>query len=77
MKEYMLNNSSVAIYTLHEALVAAGSADTDNVFAQDTALEAHFQGRRVGRLLWNPETYNTELTRLISSGVEVIIVIKE
>lgn len=77
MKEYLLNNSRVAIYTLHEALVAAGSADSDDVFSQDTALESYFEGRRVERLLWNPNTYNTELTQLVKDGVDVVIIIKE
>ena len=78
MKEYLLSNErSVLILDLHEALVAAGSADVDNVFAQDQALEDYFDGRRVARLQWNLSTYNEDLTRLVKDGVDVVIIIKE
>ena len=78
MKEYLLSNDrSVLILDLHEALVAAGSADVDNVFAQDQALEDYFDGRRVARLHWNLTTYNEDLTRLVKDGVDVVIIIKE
>ena len=77
MKEYLLNNSKVDIYTFHEAVVAAGSSESDDVFTQDTAIEEFFKDRKTQRLQWNPNTYNEDLTRCISSGVEVIIIIKE
>lgn len=78
MKEYILSpNNSVKIYELHEALVAAGTCESDDVFAQDTALETLFEGLKVQRLLWNPVTYNESLTRAVREGVEIIILVKE
>ena len=78
MKEYILSpGNSVKIYELHEALVAAGTNELDDVFTQDTALETLFEGSKVQRLLWNPVTYNERLTQAVREGVEIIILVKE
>lgn len=75
MKEYIVDrNRKIMIYELHEALVMAGSSDTDHVFHQDQALETFFSGSRVRRLLWNPATYDSLLTQAISEGVDVLII---
>jgi hypothetical protein len=75
MKEYIVDRDRrVAIYELHEALVAAGSSDHDHVFEQDQALETFFSGCRVQRLLWNPVTYDSLLNEAISEGVDVVII---
>jgi hypothetical protein len=75
MKEYIVDRDRrVAIYELHEALVAAGSSDHDHVFEQDQALEIFFSGCRVQRLLWNPVTYDSLLDEAISEGVDVVII---
>lgn len=77
MKFYKLNDSTIRIYEQHEALTAAGSDEHDDVFEQDAALEEFFQDCKVEHLVWNLSTYNEDLTRLVSSGAEVIIIIRE
>ena len=78
MKEYVIDrNRRIMIYELHEALVAAGSSDTDHVFEQDQKLESFFSGCRVQRLLWNPATYDSLLSQAISDSVEVIIITRD
>jgi hypothetical protein len=75
MKEYIVDlDRSIMIYDLHEALVAAGSSDTDHVFEQDQALESFFTGCRVRRLLWDPQTYDQDLQEAVSDSVEVLII---
>jgi len=78
MKEYIVDrNRRIMIYELHEALVAAGSSDTDHVFEQDQKLESFFTGCRVRRLLWDPATYDQELEQAISDSVEVLIITRK
>ena len=78
MKEYIIDrNRRIMIYELHQALVAAGSSDTDHVLDQDQALETFFSGCRVRRLLWNPETYDRLLEQAISDSVEVLIITRK
>lgn len=77
MNEYIIDrNRRIMIYNLHEALVAAGSSDTDHVFEQDQKLEHFFSGCRVQRLLWDPSTYDSSLELAVSEGVEVLIITK-
>jgi hypothetical protein len=78
MKEYIVDrNRRIMIYELHEALVAAGSSDTDHVFEQDQKLESFFTGCRVQRLLWNPATYDHDLEQAVSDSVEVLIITRK
>jgi hypothetical protein len=78
MKEYIVDrNRRIMIYDLHEALVAAGSSDTDHVFEQDQKLESFFTGCRVQRLLWDPATYDRDLEQAISDSVEVLIITRK
>jgi len=75
MKEHIIDrNRKILIYELHEALVSAGSSDTDHVFAQDQALETFFSGCRVQRLLWDPATYDSLLAEAVSDSVDVLII---
>lgn len=77
MKEYLLSgNKKILIYDLHEALTHAGVNETDNEFAKDAALSECFEGQRVTRIVWNPSTYNEELTCAVSEGYDVILVDK-
>lgn len=69
-----ISGHHVSVYTLHEALVAAGSADVDNPFMQDQALEDYFGEQQVVRLAWDPERFNEDLTRLVRDGVQVVII---
>ena len=78
MKEYIIDrNRRIMIYELHQALVAAGSSDTDHVFEQDQALESFFSGCRVQRLLWDPVTYDSQLEQAVSDSVEVLIITRK
>ena len=78
MKEYIIDrNRRIMIYELHQALVAAGSSDTDHVFKQDQALESFFSGCRVQRLLWDPVTYDSQLEQAVSDSVEVLIITRK
>ena len=78
MNEYIIDrNRRIMIYNLHEALVAAGSSDTDHVFEQDQKLENFFSGCRVQRLLWDPSTYDSQLEQAISDSVEVLIITRK
>jgi len=78
MREYIIDrNRRIAIYELHEALVASGSSDTDHVFEQDQKLENFFSGCRVQRLLWDPATYDSALERAVSDSVEVLIITRK
>ena len=78
MLTYRINRGlDLLIYSLHEALTAAGTSELDSVWHQDQALESFFQGCRVQRLTWNPDSYDHDLALAVKNGVQVLIVNKE
>lgn len=77
MKEYKLTNKTIRIYEQHEALVASGSDEADDPFEQDAAFESFFGDCVIGRIVWNPSTYNEQLTQLVKDGVDVVIIMRE
>jgi hypothetical protein len=62
------------VYELHEALVTAGSADSDSEFTKDFALEQWLEGRRYQVIEFDVHSYSALLHEAVTQGVEVVII---
>jgi hypothetical protein len=63
-----LPGCNTQVYTMHEALVAAGSADSDNPFIQDSMLTDWISGRTF-RCIHS----KSELESCKQDGIEIVI----
>jgi hypothetical protein len=71
---YIGPGKDLKVYELHEALVAAGSADSDSEFARDIALEQWLDGRKYQVIEFDVHSYSTLLEKAVTQGVEVVII---
>ena len=70
---YIGPGKDLRVYNLHEALVAAGSAESDSELVQDIALEQWLGGRRYQVIEF--DVYSPVLIeQAVTQGIEVVII---
>lgn len=65
---------TLAQYTWHQALLAAGSSESDSVFQQDQCLEDWLRGQRYQIIEFDAETHSANLAQAVAQGMNIVII---
>jgi hypothetical protein len=61
-------------YTWHEALLAAGSSESDSVFHQDLCLEDWLSGQQYQIIEFDVASYSAKIEQAVAQGMNIVII---
>ena len=71
---YINPNQDLKEYNFNEALLAAGSSNSDSVFAQDQALEDWLKDKKYRVIEFDVKSYSSQLEIAVAEVIEVVII---
>ena len=74
IQNFVAPGRTLTQYTWHEALVAAGSSESDPVFRQDQCLEDWLSGQQYQIIEFDAESYSAKLEQAVAQGMNIVII---